>query len=82
MYAVVRTFSGPGAKALFDLLENRKAEVDAAMRSVPGLVTYTLLLSGDGGVSVTVCQDKKGTDASVQVAREWVQQNLSGVGRL
>ncbi len=48
MYAVVRTFSGPGAKALFDLLENRKAEVDAAMRSVPGLVTYTLLRSGDG----------------------------------
>jgi hypothetical protein len=80
MYAVVRTFSGPGAKALFDLLEKRKAEVDAAMRSVPGLVSYTLLRSGDGGVSVTVCQDKKGTDASVQVAREWVQQNLSGFG--
>jgi hypothetical protein len=37
MYAIVRTFSGPGAKALFDLLENRKAEVDVAMRSVPGL---------------------------------------------
>ena len=50
------------------------------MRSVPGLVSYTLLRSGDGGVSVTVCQDKKGTDASVQVAREWVQQNLSGFG--
>jgi hypothetical protein len=42
MYAVVRTFSGPGAKDLFDLLENRKAEVDAAMRFVPGLVSYTL----------------------------------------
>jgi hypothetical protein len=80
MYAVVRTFSGPGAKALFDLLEIRKGEVDVAMRSVPGLVSYTLLRSGDGGVSVTVCHDKKGTDASVQVAREWVQQNLSGFG--
>jgi hypothetical protein len=80
MYAVVRTFSGPGAKALFDLLEIRKAEVDVAMRSVPGLVSYTLLRSGDGGVSVTVCHDKKGTDASVLVAREWVQQNLSGFG--
>jgi hypothetical protein len=80
MYAVVRTFSGPGAKGLFDLLENRKSEVDAAMRSVPGLVSYTLLRSGDGGVSVTVCQDKKGTDASMQVAREWVQQNLSAFG--
>ena len=82
MYAVVRTFSGPGAKGLFDLLENRKSEVDAAMRCVPGLVSYTLLRSGDGGVSVTVCQEKKGTDASMQVAREWVQQNLSGFGWL
>lgn len=80
MYAVVRTFSGSGAKGLFDLLENRKSEVDAAMRCVPGLVSYTLLRSGDGGVSVTVCQEKKGTDASMQVAREWVQQNRSGFG--
>ena len=78
MYAVVRTFSG--AKGLFDLLENRKADVDAAMRSVPGLVSYTLLRSGDGGVSVTVCQDKQGADASIQVAREWVEQNLSWFG--
>ena len=36
---VVRTYYGPGAKDLFDLLENRKAEVEAAIRSVPGLVS-------------------------------------------
>jgi hypothetical protein len=29
MYAVVRTYSGPGAKELFHLLEERKAEVEA-----------------------------------------------------
>ena len=80
MYAVVRTFSGPGAKDLFELLEKRKTDVEAAIRSVPGLVSYTLLHSGDGGVTVTVCQDKQGTDASMQVAREWVQQNASSFG--
>ena len=43
MYAVVRTYSGPGAKELFDLLERRKTEVEAVIRSVPGLVSYTLV---------------------------------------
>ena len=32
MYAVVRTYSGAGAKELFTLLEQRKAEVEAVMR--------------------------------------------------
>ena len=38
MYAVVRTYSGAGAKELFNLLEQRKADVEAVMRAVPGLV--------------------------------------------
>ena len=29
MYAVVRTYSGAGAKELFNLLEQRKADVEA-----------------------------------------------------
>jgi len=40
VYAVVRTYSGAGAKDFFDLLEKRKSEVEAVMRSVPGLVSY------------------------------------------
>ena len=39
MYAVVRTYPGAGAKDLFNLLEQRKAEVEAVIRSVPGLVS-------------------------------------------
>ncbi len=39
MYAVVRTYSGAGAKDFFDMLEMRKSEVEAVMRSVPGLVS-------------------------------------------
>ena len=80
MYAVVRTYSGKGAKELFDVLEKRKAEVDGVMRPVKGFVSYTLARSGDGGFSVTVCQDKAGTDESVQVAREWVAKNAGNTG--
>ncbi|MGA8988954.1 MAG: hypothetical protein WB500_00960, partial [Rhodoplanes sp.] len=65
MYAVVRTYSGAGAKELFSLLEQRMAEVEAVMRSVPGLVSYTLVRSTEGGIAVTVCQDKAGADAAM-----------------
>jgi hypothetical protein len=80
MHAVIRTYSGAGGKELFDVLEQRKADVEALIRKVPGLISYTLLRSGDGGVSVTVCQDKAGTEESVKVARDWIQKNASNVG--
>jgi len=80
MHAVMRTYSGKGAKELFDLLEKRRAEVEKVMRSTKGFVSYSLIRTGDGGVSVTVCQDKAGTDDSVQKAASWIKENASGVG--
>lgn len=80
MHAVVRNYSGSGAKELFDLLEERKAEVESIMRPVTGLVTYSMIRTDDGGVTVTVCQDKAGTDESIRVAREWIQENASDMG--
>ncbi len=58
MQAVLRTYSGKGAKELFDVLEERAAEVEELLRSVKGFVGYTLTRSDDGGFSVTVCNDK------------------------
>jgi hypothetical protein len=40
-------------------------------------VSYTALRSSEGGVTVTVCQDKTGTDESSRRAAEWVQENIS-----
>ena len=80
MYAVVRTYSGPGAKELFDMLEERREEVESLIRPVTGLVSYAMLRTGDGGATVTVCQDKAGTDQSTQIARDWVQENAAGLG--
>ena len=80
MHAVVRNYSGSGAKELFDLLEERKADIESIMRSVTGLVTYSAIRTDDGGVTVTVCQDKPGTDESIRVAREWIQENASNIG--
>ena len=80
MHAVVRTYSGHGARALFDLLEQRKDEVESIIRAVPGLQSYTLVSTGDGGATITVCQDKAGTDESLRIARDWIQENASDLG--
>ena len=78
MYAVVRTYSGQGASELFDLLEQREEDVKALITGVPGFVNYAAVRSGDGGVTVTVCEDKAGTDESSRRAAEWVKENVSG----
>ena len=80
MHAVVRKFSGTGAKELFDLLEAKKGDVETVLRKVKGFTGYTLMRTGDGGLSVTICKDKAGTDESVVVARDWVKKNASGIG--
>ena len=52
MHAVTRFYSGPGAKELFDLLAERKEDVESAMRETHGFVAYTLVATEDGGMSV------------------------------
>ncbi|MDP2603665.1 MAG: hypothetical protein Q8S00_13885 [Deltaproteobacteria bacterium] len=80
MQVVVRKYSGKGAKELFDVLEKRTADVESLIRSVKGFVSYTLARNGDGGFSVTVCQDKVGIDESVQKARDWIAKNAGNTG--
>lgn len=80
MHAVVRSYSGTGAEELFDLLEAHKVEIESLLRSVTGLVSYTLVRTDGGGVTITVCRDKAGTDESIKLARNWVMTNASGLG--
>ena len=79
MHAVVRTYSGQGAKELLALLEKRKAEVEDLIRAVPGFQAYSLIRTADGGISVTVCRDKAGTDESLRVAKDWIQKHASNL---
>lgn len=77
MWAVVRTYSGQGASELFDLLAERHEEVQALIGGVPGFISYAAVRSGDGGVTVTLCEEKAGTDESSRRAAGWVAENLS-----
>jgi hypothetical protein len=80
MHAVTRSYSGPGAVDLIDRILKSADEVEGLLRAVKGFVSYTLIRTDDGGVTVTVCQDKAGTDESIQVARDWVAANASDTG--
>ena len=76
MYVVVRSYSEQGASALFDLLGEREDDVKTLIGGVPGFVSYAAFRSGDGGMTVTICQDKAGTDESSRRAAEWVKENV------
>jgi hypothetical protein len=77
MYVVVRSYSGQGASELFDVLGQREQDVKSLIGGVPGFVSYAAFPSGGGGMTVTVCQDKAGTDESSRRAGEWVKENVS-----
>lgn len=42
-----------------------------------GFVSYTLLRTGDGGISITVADSKAGTDESLKTAQEWIAKNAA-----
>ena len=78
MYAVIRRYTG--AAEIFNQLEQNQAEVQQLLRGVPGFVSYSVR-SGDGGATITVCDDQAGTTESVRVAADWVRQRApSAVG--
>ena len=77
MYVVVRSYSGQGAPELFDALAQRQDDVKDLIGGVPGFASYAAFRSGEGGMTVTVCQDKAGTDESSRRAGEWVKENIS-----
>lgn len=80
MHAMIRSYSGAGATELFDLLSERKAEVEEILRDVPGLVSYALMRTSDGGATVTICQDSSGTEESLKRAKAWLQENAAHLG--
>jgi hypothetical protein len=80
MHAVIRNYSGKGAKELFDVIEKNKAEVEKVIRPVKGFVSYSIARTADGGFSVTVCQDKAGTEESTRAARDWIAKNAGNTG--
>jgi len=77
MHVVVRSYSSEGASELFDLLGQREDEVQTLISGVPGFVSYAAFRNADGGCTVTICEDRAGTDESSQRAAGWVKENAT-----
>ena len=75
MRAVIREYEGVGARELFEFMEQHRDDIEQVINTVHGLVSYTLARKGDGGFSVTVCEDQDGIDESIQKAKDWVATN-------
>jgi len=75
MYTTMRQYAGI-TPAVFDALMSRKVDVETLIRQVPGFVHYDLVRTADGLTSVTVCQDKVGTDESSKQVSAWIGKNL------
>jgi heme-degrading monooxygenase HmoA len=74
MHATIRRWNG--ASTLIAEIERRAQEVENIISSTPGFVAYHAVRSGDTLISVTVCQDKAGTDETTRRAGQWVRENL------
>jgi hypothetical protein len=77
MQVVIRSYSGQGASDLFDALAEKEDDVKSIISTVPGFISYSAFRNDGGGQTVTVCQDKAGTDESSRRAAEWVRKNVS-----
>jgi hypothetical protein len=79
MHAVIRTYSGKGAVELFALLAKNKAEIEKEFRTISGLMSYALIKTEDGGISVTVGKTKGAINKSATLARNWLAKNATGI---
>ncbi|HEY6828571.1 MAG TPA: hypothetical protein VI259_17050 [Gemmatimonadaceae bacterium] len=75
MHATIRRWNG--ASTLIAEIERRAQEVENIISATPGFVAYHAVRSGDTLISVTVCQDKAGTDESTRRAAEWVREHVA-----
>jgi hypothetical protein len=70
-HVVVRIY--PDAGPLVAVAREGEAEIRQIMHSVPGFRAYSIVDIGGGILSVTACDDKAGTDASIARAAEFVK---------
>jgi hypothetical protein len=76
MHVVVRSYSGQGASDLFDAMEQRQEDVRELISGVPGFISYAAFRTDAGVKTVTVCDDKAGTDESSSRAAAWIGDNV------
>jgi hypothetical protein len=75
MYATIRIYAE--ADGLADAVAEHKDEIVSRFREIDGFRNYYIVKTGPvSATSITVCDDQAGAEASNQVARNWIAENL------
>lgn len=74
MHTVIRGYAGQ--QRLAEALKQRSRDIEAEISSVPGFLAYFLLETGDGPVTITVCEDPRSCGESTIRAADWLGRNL------
>jgi hypothetical protein len=74
MFASIRKYVS--APTLADELVKRQDEIKSAFMPVPGLHAYYLIKTGDGAVSLTVCENRSGAEESNRLEATWLKDKL------
>jgi hypothetical protein len=74
MHATIRSY---GPSELVDALKRNEGAVRGLLEEVDGFHAYYVVDVADGSaVSITLCDDQAGTDASTAAAAGWIRENL------
>ena len=77
MYTVIRRYAR--ASELADVLLQKQQEVKDLISAIPGFQAYHVFRTDWGDVAtITICDDKAGTDESIRRAAVWVRGNVTG----
>ena len=74
MFASIRKYNS--APTLTDELVKRQDEIKSVLTPVPGFHAYYLIKTGDGAISMTVCDNRAGAEESNRVESTWLKDKL------
>ena len=74
MFASIRKYHG--APTIADELVKKQDELKSVLTPVAGFHAYYLIKTGDGAVSMTVCENRGGAEESNRVEATWLKDKL------
>ena len=79
MYLVIRRYQND-AGAVEEAARRAEDGFVPIVKGAPGFVSYSLGTTDDGRlITVSIFQDRAGADQSVQLARQWIGENLAAL---
>jgi len=73
-FASIRKYNS--APTLADELSKKQDEIKTALKVISGFHAYYLMKTGDGAVSVTLCENRNGAEESNRVEATWLKDKF------